>query len=284
MDITFIITCKGRLHHLKEALPLFLKENPDEIIVVDYGCPDGTADWLAANAPVVKVVKFESPTFNLSHARNLGAEKAKSKWLCFVDADIIVKPGWIEWLKKNMKMNRYYRNNNYRGDHGTCGTVICPRPAFESIGGYDKVISSWGGEDKDLYIRLEHSGVSVDYFPGNFLSAIEHDDTERTQFYDQLDKQTQRKINIMYRDIKSLVQVDRGGGELPLETRQSMYDELHTQSGSKKPLPSRIELTISPPDASSTNKSCTYVFTKRRQYWICGPRRWFISKKRQKKA
>ena len=75
MYIAFVVTCKGRLHHLKETLPLIVKQEPDEIVVVDYGCPDGTAAWVAVNFPRVKIVQFDSPSFNVSHARNLGRRR-----------------------------------------------------------------------------------------------------------------------------------------------------------------------------------------------------------------
>ena len=43
------------------------------MIVVDYGCPDGTEAWVKQNFPEVKVVKVEDdPGFSISRARNLG--------------------------------------------------------------------------------------------------------------------------------------------------------------------------------------------------------------------
>jgi glycosyltransferase involved in cell wall biosynthesis len=145
VDIAFVVTCKGRLHHLKETLPLIVRQEPDEIVVVDYGCPDGTAAWVAVNFPRVKTVHFDSPSFNLAHARNLGAKASQSIWLCFIDADIKIAPGWLAWLRHNMRPNTFYRSDNFKCDRDTTGTMVCSRSNFEFVGGYDEVFTAWGG-------------------------------------------------------------------------------------------------------------------------------------------
>jgi hypothetical protein len=45
-DVAFITTCKGGLHPIQETLPLIAAGSPAEIVVVDYGCPQGMGDWL----------------------------------------------------------------------------------------------------------------------------------------------------------------------------------------------------------------------------------------------
>lgn len=55
--IAFITTCKDRLQHLKETLPLLVADKPTEIVVVDYDCPANSGDWVEANYPDVKVVR-----------------------------------------------------------------------------------------------------------------------------------------------------------------------------------------------------------------------------------
>ena len=65
--IAFVTTCKGRLHHVRETLPLIAQQAPDEIIVVDYGCPDRVGDWVTANVPQARVVRVDDdPGFSLA--------------------------------------------------------------------------------------------------------------------------------------------------------------------------------------------------------------------------
>ena len=79
------------MHHLEEALPTWLSQIGDnyEIIVVDYGDPDKSADYVEAlGDPRVRAVRHEAEGFNLSHARNIGALAASEKadTFMFVDA------------------------------------------------------------------------------------------------------------------------------------------------------------------------------------------------------
>ena len=54
---SLIVTCKGRLMHLRQTLPLFCALPDTEVILVDYGCPDGSGVWAAANFPAARVVR-----------------------------------------------------------------------------------------------------------------------------------------------------------------------------------------------------------------------------------
>lgn len=103
-SVAFVTTCKGRLHHIKQTLPLIIAQHPDEIVVVDYGCPDRVGDWVKAHFPDVKVVRVEGDTgFCLAKARNVGAMNTRATWLCFIDADVEIAPRWIEWLRQNLE-------------------------------------------------------------------------------------------------------------------------------------------------------------------------------------
>ena len=55
--LSIVTCCKGRLEFLKRALPTFVAQSDSEVIVVDYDCPDGTKDWVAAHFPDVRVAR-----------------------------------------------------------------------------------------------------------------------------------------------------------------------------------------------------------------------------------
>lgn len=46
IHIAFVTTCKGRLHQLEQTLPLLLREQPDQVIVVDYECSQQARNWV----------------------------------------------------------------------------------------------------------------------------------------------------------------------------------------------------------------------------------------------
>lgn len=65
---------------------------PLEIIVVDNGCTDRTAEIARQLGCLVIGEKMQG----LSHARNAGAETAKGDVLCFIDADGTLSNTWLQ--------------------------------------------------------------------------------------------------------------------------------------------------------------------------------------------
>lgn len=89
--VSVIITCINRLEHLKQTLPKLSIQKFIEIIVVDYGCLQGTRDWVKQDFPNVKLVFVDDdPIFSLSRARNIGAAYSQAEYLMFSDADILI--------------------------------------------------------------------------------------------------------------------------------------------------------------------------------------------------
>jgi len=147
-SIAFVTTSKGRLHHIQQTLPRIVRENPDQIIVVDYACPQGTGDWVANDYPQVQVVRVNGdPGFCLPLARNLGSQTVRADWIFFIDADILVQPGLVNWLRANLKSGGFYRAGRIGGkrDLETYGSFVCAREDFERIGRYDEAFRGWGG-------------------------------------------------------------------------------------------------------------------------------------------
>lgn len=164
----------------------------DDVIVVDFDCPQQTAEWCRKNHPAVKVVKIENePFFNLSKARNMGAAASSQEWLCFVDADVELAEGFVGWFRKNARKGFFYRlrkieleNSLLGGADGYSGTILCERAAFEAIDGFDEILTDWGMEDRDFYLRLELNDFKPRTLPSALIRGIiQHDDASRTQFY-----------------------------------------------------------------------------------------------------
>ena len=207
--ISFVTVCKGRLSHIKETLPRLIQEFPNEIIFVDYSCPENSGDYVIKNFPSVKVLKItDDEFFCLPRARNLGAAQASSDYICFIDADINVQPGFVNWASKNVNLNSFYRHEKQvdgERDKETWGTFIVSRDNFNKIGGYDEAIRGWGGEDDDIYMRLKLAEVHEFAFPHNLVCAIKHDDSLRTTFHTVKSKDLQGLQNTVYLNLKILM-------------------------------------------------------------------------------
>jgi len=222
--ISHITTCKGRLDHLRQTLPTVASQRDVESIVVDYGCPDGTAAWVAANLPEVKVVRVpEAPRFHLARARNLGAAVATTPWLAFFDADIAWAPTFAEQLIARLEPNCYFRASPMSPQ--TWGSVACNRSDFSQIGGYDESFIGWGGEDDDLYMRLTMAGCRQLAFDGRLVSEIPHGDDRRVEHYEVKNKTLQQRINTLYLNVKSdLIRLYPNG--MSADVRQRIYKEI----------------------------------------------------------
>lgn len=125
------------------------------VIVVDFACPDGAAAWVKENYPQAHVViVLDEPVFNVSKARNRGAAEASGDWLLFIDADILMPPDFVSRMYPNLSAGNFY--HSYRSHLDLFGTVFCARADFLALEGYDEVLRPWGGEDRDIYYRLQH--------------------------------------------------------------------------------------------------------------------------------
>ena len=88
-----IVTCKGRLEHLKQTLPLLMAMPDSEVIVVDYDCPDRSGDWVRAEHPGA----VKSPMVGTAYLRPSPESKA------FVEIGAMVKAGEKILLVEAMK-------------------------------------------------------------------------------------------------------------------------------------------------------------------------------------
>lgn len=224
--LTFVTTCRGRLPHLRETLPSVVAQPDTAVIVVDYGCPDQTGDWVNANFPAVEVVRSpESTRFEAARARNLGAAAVRTPWICFIDADTRLDAAFSDRIKALVADGCFYRAEPR--NPSTWGMAICTKADFEDIGGYDEVIQGWGKDDEDLYARFVMAGLTYAGFPGELVHAIKHSDAERVEHYDVKDHWLSESINHVYCrakiDLMQLLHVP-----IELDMRRKLYKQVHT--------------------------------------------------------
>jgi len=156
-----------------------LQQQRAEVIVVDYGCEQGTAAWVKEHHPAAKLVQVnDDPVFCAARARNMGARNASHEMLCFVDADVLLHLDLVNWLESNQEPNRFYLYPD-RTEHELFGFLIVAREHFLKVDGYDEGFRGWGGEDRDLYERLARIGLSRSSVPNESMSAISHGDELR---------------------------------------------------------------------------------------------------------
>ncbi|MCX7165721.1 MAG: glycosyltransferase family A protein [Rhodocyclales bacterium] len=223
--LSIITTCKGRLPHLKQTLPRMAAQPDCECIVVDYDCPDRTRSWVGASFPDVRLVNVDdAPVFNAAMARNLGARAARTEWLVFVDADVLVDAGFSRDLEPVLRRRYFFRPTPLTAE--TCGTFACHRGDFFALSGYDEILEGYGGEDNDIYLRLGHAGCTMQSFDGALIQSIPHDAATRTEYHEVRNIELNRRINSLYNHIKYDLICESGLINLPMDTRRAIYLEV----------------------------------------------------------
>ena len=173
---------RASLDSIRRAIP-----PPDELIVVGDGDTDGSSQY--AEAAGISVHRFPAPG-GPGRARNLGASRAKSDILFFVDADVTVPENVIRQVKELFAQQSeisaiigsyddqptapnffsQYRNLLHHYVHqsgreeastfwGACGAIR--RDVFLTMGGFDETYIKPSIEDIELGYRLKKAGHTI---------------------------------------------------------------------------------------------------------------------------
>jgi GT2 family glycosyltransferase/glycosyltransferase involved in cell wall biosynthesis len=96
--VTIVIPSRDGLELLREMLPPLLGQlRTGEVIVVDNGSSDGTAEWLAREFPEVRVLAHRSP-LSFAAAVNRGIGEANYARTLMLNNDMIVEAGFVAAL------------------------------------------------------------------------------------------------------------------------------------------------------------------------------------------
>jgi hypothetical protein len=185
-----IVTCMGRLEHLKQTLPRVVREF-GRAVVVDWSCPQKSGAWARRNfGAAVDVVEVPGQRyFHKTRALNLGARRAAmlgASRLLFLDADTLVETGLCAACEQSLVPGEFGMADR----HGTrrrpslTGVLLVSVTDFRRIGGYDEEFVNYGCEDLDMRCRLAILGkVRPVDLPPLLVYAISHDDSLRVQHY-----------------------------------------------------------------------------------------------------
>lgn len=196
--ISFIYANRNRD---KERINLSLKslskqrDGEFEVVFVDYGSELSLVqeyEHLFKNFSFVRFFSLEvlQLLWNKSKALNYGIKKAKGSFIFIADVDLIFHPNTIGFLYSiavpekfflfslnylDMRESGKLENSNIFSDlkpkrkGKVNGMILVSTPALKEVWGLDEFFHFYGGEDEDLFARLESAGYErklcdTDYF------------------------------------------------------------------------------------------------------------------------
>ncbi len=100
VEATVVICTRNRAHLLPyalEGLAAQVTHRPFEVVVVNNGSEDGTAEVIAEwHRRDARIVLVNEPSIGLSRAKNAGVAVARGRVLLFTDDDVLVDRNWLE--------------------------------------------------------------------------------------------------------------------------------------------------------------------------------------------
>jgi glycosyltransferase involved in cell wall biosynthesis len=173
-----------------------------EIIVVDDGSTDDSRDWLASVSGNDVRVVLGAENRGRSASRNSGIRAANGDIIVMIDGDHTIPRNYLSILAERHEreycvivgkshfvdhpdyraLNRYLNeggvtklpaDSRLPGRYFLTRSCSVPRDLIFKVGLFDESFVTWGGEDLDLGMRLEQSGVPI-YGESRCLSWHHH--------------------------------------------------------------------------------------------------------------
>ena len=228
----------------------------NEVIVVDYSCPQGTKAFVSKNFPAARLVSVEGqPHFSNWKARNAGAAAATSDVLVFVDADTVLAKGAIEWIAAHVPprtfgffdsaTSRAFNRGPRVAANQLKGFQVIPAAAFRRLRGYDEVLEGYAaGADTDLEQRLSMIGLTRHALDARIVnSIIQHDAASRTQHHANPIR-TSYAAGLLYRAAKRMLLRINRVVELPIAFRRNLYKAAAEAALRLSPTQSEVKLNV----------------------------------------
>ena len=133
-----------------------IHEPKTQIVIVDNVAPTPYTD---ARAEIVRLPERVC----MAQAMNEGAKLARSKWLVFMNNDVICHGPFVEQIKA-LRPNAIYGNDplNWWGRYWLDGWImVMPRKVFDKVGGFDPNFIYAGFEDADYCFRAVEKGYKI---------------------------------------------------------------------------------------------------------------------------
>lgn len=207
--VTGLYNCLGYTKNFLKSLEETVQDVNYEAILIDDGSSDGTREFLSTLSDPPYTVLFNDRNRGFAWSNNRGASRARGTYLCLLNNDIILKPGWLKPmlrlireepnvgavgniqihpetrlvehagvffdLKGKPRHAWRYRKKPPTGEYkdwnaATAACLLLPTDLFRELDGFDEGYHN-SFEDIDLCVRLRKRGYRILV---SHQSVIEH--------------------------------------------------------------------------------------------------------------
>ncbi len=195
VQLTVVVACLNAAPTLRQQLEALAGQScpaPWELLVCDNGSTDDTvaiAEAFRGRLPLTVIDASARP--GAGAARNVGAARARGRWLAFCDADDVVANDWLRRMCAALECHAFVAGrfeggllNNARTlrsrpleqqnglqsatmgaqlSHAGAGNMGVHLDLFAQVGGFDSTMRCL--EDTDLSWRVQQLGVPLQYDP-----------------------------------------------------------------------------------------------------------------------
>lgn len=190
MLISLCTPVMNRLDDLRQVMHARIAEAnaspPVELCILDCGSTDGLPEYMDELIEIARLVPGSSLSYNrierdhwhMAKARNMSMLMGQGEYLDMIDADDIVRPGYIEAVRNAIDMGYDWGYVDKR-----CSIIFCKRDDFISIGGYDERFEFYGPEDRDIQRRLRMLLGTEYILHGSLIKTIYTPDDKKVANY-----------------------------------------------------------------------------------------------------
>jgi GT2 family glycosyltransferase len=203
--VSVLMVTYGNWPLARRALEALL-ENTDpvyELIVFDSASPDETPARLSEELEGATLILSEA-NVGFGPGSNQGADQARGRYLCFLNPDALVQPGWLDPLLESLESDgtgaavpmllnpdrtiqeagsvvdsvgwtqalgsgadadKFEYRFRREVDYGSAACLLIERETFAEVGGFDPAYGVGYFEDVDLAFKLKELGLATFYEP-----------------------------------------------------------------------------------------------------------------------
>jgi glycosyltransferase involved in cell wall biosynthesis len=186
--ITIVVPCHNHGHLLAEAVGSAVSSRSVEVVVIDDGSTDCTAEVISGFEPAAGVAfhSIQQANIGLAAARNRGLQESRGEYIVFLDADDRLTPDGLDCgaaaldahpesayvFGRCLMMTRdgalmptpsepqitgnHYRELLQRNYIGASATVMFRRDAVERAGGFNPAVDATADYELYLHIARHH--------------------------------------------------------------------------------------------------------------------------------